>query len=170
MLTAAQCISNKGRDFAINSAAVKVRLGAHNLIDFSEVGSLLASTRKLIFHPSWNPLSRNYDGDAALLMMETEIQFNRYINNPVVTITKQSNCPIHVQYYLSTVPNSKHFFCAGGGEFGTTCFGDSFTLYFKKGNKWYLFAVGSYLSIDDFLSRTCTQDTSALYESIGEVP
>lgn len=83
-----------------------------------------------------------------------------------MTIKGQSDCPTHYQYYLSPIRNNENFFCAISGNTGTTCFGDSFTLYKKKNDRWFLFAVGSFLSAD-IEKKICDDTGIALYESIS---
>jgi len=89
---------------------VRILLGVFNLKDPFEVGRFSAATREIRLHPDWNPDTKNYDGDLAILMTEEQVPLNSYIQ-PICLIPPNSpllslNQGVVVGYGLSSTDTS----------------------------------------------------------------
>ncbi|XP_070497560.1 chymotrypsin-like protease CTRL-1 [Chironomus tepperi] len=89
VVTAAQCINQKGDSNDLNPEQLSVVLGAHDLSKSYENGRVTVGVKSIHVHPDWNSDSDIYDGDVALLVLETEVQFSDTIQ-PVCLSTPQS--------------------------------------------------------------------------------
>ena len=51
-------------------------LGAYDLLKTSEKGRVTAGVKYIHIHPDWNIDNDSYDGDIALLLLDTEVQYS----------------------------------------------------------------------------------------------
>ncbi|XP_070509162.1 ovochymase-like [Chironomus tepperi] len=79
IVTAAHCIEGKGRLYLFRPRDIFVVLGAHDLDARQEPSRITASVKSIYVHHDWNPHIASYDADIAVLELEDEITFNRYI-------------------------------------------------------------------------------------------
>lgn len=56
-----------------------VDLGRHNLKQWHERGSIIIPVTEIEIHPQWKTSTDNFDADIALIVLEKEIQFSRFI-------------------------------------------------------------------------------------------
>jgi len=78
-----------------------------------------------------------------------------------MTVGTTKECPFIITFFLNSISNRDHFFCATINN-GSTCISDSFTLYKQHQGSWYLFAVGSYLEVQ-YETKVC-QENNSMYE------
>ncbi|XP_070497629.1 CLIP domain-containing serine protease B4-like [Chironomus tepperi] len=76
VLTAAHCIKGKGGFHDIQPDEISVVLGALDLSNTYEKGRVVVGVESIQVHPDWNIDIESYEGDIALLTLETEIQFS----------------------------------------------------------------------------------------------
>ncbi|XP_070504864.1 uncharacterized protein [Chironomus tepperi] len=79
VLTAAHCIQEKHKPSRLYQSELKVLLGAFNLNERFEVGLKIAVVQKIHMHNDWNPNSVSFDSDIAVLVLESKIIFDNYI-------------------------------------------------------------------------------------------
>ncbi|XP_070504687.1 chymotrypsin-like protease CTRL-1 [Chironomus tepperi] len=89
VLTAAHCMLPKDQRNQLLAREVRILLGVFDLKDPFEVGRFSAATREIRLHPDWNPDTKNYDGDVAILVMEEQAPINSYIQ-PICLIPPDS--------------------------------------------------------------------------------
>lgn len=53
--------------------------GAHDLTQLAVSGFFSASPQKVFLHPYWNPASRKYEADIAVLLMKDEVAYNDFV-------------------------------------------------------------------------------------------
>ena len=58
---------------------ITVLLGAHDLNKKHEVGRFPYAVQNIHIHPDWNPYTTTYDADIAIMVLETEVTFSKYI-------------------------------------------------------------------------------------------
>ena len=78
ILTAAHCIQEKNSK-RLDPEDIAVTLGRHNFSKNIETGSETRIVNETFVHPSWKPHALRYDSDLAILVVDSEIQFNRFI-------------------------------------------------------------------------------------------
>lgn len=78
VLTAAHCIQDKQRE-RTKTRDIFVLLGAHDLNNRHTPGSYLAAPSDIIIHPDWSPFTEKYDADIAVMIIEDEVPFNKFI-------------------------------------------------------------------------------------------
>lgn len=75
---------------------VTVLLGFHNVSKPFEIGRKTFAVFNIHVHPAWNPLSKRFDADIAVLVLDESVTFNRHIkpicmmqsvSSPAVTIS-----------------------------------------------------------------------------------
>lgn len=129
-IAAAHCVRNKGAKETRKVQELKIRLGAHDLTNYFESGSVAVSPYKIVVHSDWNPLVASFDADIAMLVVDSEVfQYTKYIKpiclfNPtdksssivdgvVVGWGKHDSGPINItaprQLRVSIVPNARCF-------------------------------------------------------------
>ena len=54
-------------------------LGFHDLSNSIEVGRASHAVQNIQIHPDWNPHTSSYDADIAVLILEQDVIFNKYI-------------------------------------------------------------------------------------------
>lgn len=77
--SAAHCIQDKDRDDTLLSRDVVVLLGAYDLNDPYDSGTLSQSPSQIIVHPHWNPHIERFDADLAIIIPESAIMFTSRI-------------------------------------------------------------------------------------------
>lgn len=79
-IPAAHCVRNKGDKETRKVQEVKIRLGAYDLTNDFESGSVAVSPYKIVVHSDWNPLAASFDADIAMLVVDSEVfQYTKYI-------------------------------------------------------------------------------------------
>ena len=63
-------------------------LGAFDLNEVHQTGVFWASLSKITIHPEWNPFNQRYDADIAVLIMEDEILYTKYIRPICLSLTE----------------------------------------------------------------------------------
>lgn len=109
LIKAAHCINPKSGTTGIvklKPSDILALLGAHNLSNPNEPGKTSAIVSKIDIHDDWNPLAQKYDADIAMLTLEHQIQFTRFIK------------PICL-WELETEPESTTGVVAGWGKSNT---------------------------------------------------
>lgn len=56
-----------------------MRLGAYNLTNNDEEGSMESKVAEIRVHPDWDPMKDEYDGDVAVLVLSNKIAYTNYI-------------------------------------------------------------------------------------------
>jgi Trypsin len=79
LFLAAHCILYKNEKVQISPRDVIIVLGAYDLNDPYEPGTLSVSPSEIIVHPHWNPFVLRFDADIAMLFMENSIHFSKSI-------------------------------------------------------------------------------------------
>lgn len=80
--SAAHCMNPKSYTAVFEKVKpkdIRAMPGAYNLSDPFEVERMSLSPLKIIIHEEWNPLVLSYDADLAMLVLEKELHFTRYI-------------------------------------------------------------------------------------------
>lgn len=54
-------------------------LGAYNLTSKNETGSIRANVAQIFVNPDWEPFSKNFDADLAIVVLSLNITFTDYI-------------------------------------------------------------------------------------------
>lgn len=80
----------KGSNQQLLPKDIRTLLGVYNLDDPFEVGRSAAAIEKIRMHPDWNPNTQRYEGDIAMLHLETDVQFSRFIQ-PICLIPRNTN-------------------------------------------------------------------------------
>ena len=89
--TAAHCLRNKHSLDQKRADEFIVLLGIHDLKKFHEVGKISVAIKSINIHPEWNSSTTQFDADIAVLVLEEQITFNKFIQ-PICLI--QSNIPL----------------------------------------------------------------------------
>lgn len=71
---------SKNEQFQRRERDIIIILGAYNLNDFFESGRTIAIPQQIFVHPRWNPYTKNFDADLAILEPEESLIFNKYIS------------------------------------------------------------------------------------------
>ncbi|CAG9811223.1 unnamed protein product [Chironomus riparius] len=79
VLTAAHCIQDKHTTTATTASEIIVQLGVYDLKRTIEIGRIPYAVETVNVHSSWNTLSEPYDYDIAVLVLDTEVTFNKFI-------------------------------------------------------------------------------------------
>ncbi|KAL7042180.1 hypothetical protein ACKWTF_001051 [Chironomus riparius] len=79
VITAAHCIEGKGRLYFFRPRDIFVIIGAHDLEARREPSRITASVKTISVHHDWNPHVVSYDADIAIIELDDEVTFNRYI-------------------------------------------------------------------------------------------
>lgn len=78
VLTAGHCIQDKERE-ALLARDVLMLFGVHDLNNRNQNGVYSASASSIVMHPDWNPYGERYDADIAVINVEDEIPYTRFI-------------------------------------------------------------------------------------------
>lgn len=54
-------------------------MGAHDLSNKSEVGRVTKKVKFIVIHQKWNPHESNYNGDIAIVKLDSKIKYTKYI-------------------------------------------------------------------------------------------
>lgn len=77
---AAHCFYSKSTTEAVLSREIKVIFGAHDLQNLTESKRYELNPKNILIHEKWNPRTRDYDADLALLEFEANsITFNEFV-------------------------------------------------------------------------------------------
>lgn len=76
---AAHCIQDKYQKFATLSRDLRVTLGGFDFSESLESGRVTLDVKKATLHDDWNPSSVNFDGDIAIIQLDSEITFTNEI-------------------------------------------------------------------------------------------
>ncbi|KAL7013244.1 hypothetical protein ACKWTF_015292 [Chironomus riparius] len=99
VVTAAHCMVFLARD-------ITVLLGVHRLKKKNEVGRFPYAVQSIHIHPDWNPHTDTYDADIAIMVLETEVTYSKYIQ------------PICLMYINSTLAEHSEGVVVGYGKDG----------------------------------------------------
>jgi hypothetical protein len=80
-LTAAHCVLDKDQAKPTLARELLMLLGAFNIDDPYEEGRLAVTPSEVIIHDNWNPSTERFNDDIAILMMEQEISFTKFIRS-----------------------------------------------------------------------------------------
>lgn len=78
VLTAGHCIQDKEREVLL-ARDILLLFGVHDLNDRNQNGVYSASAAEVTMHPDWNPYGEKYDADIALITVDDEIPYTRFI-------------------------------------------------------------------------------------------
>jgi Trypsin len=90
----------------------------------------------------------------------------------IITLGTIDDCVSHYKLYVTATSNFSQYFCVKQiNDNGQTCIGDSFTLYMKKNDRWFLYAINCQI-LFKYGTRTCGDGTAsqpypAMYETIS---
>ncbi|XP_070497368.1 uncharacterized protein [Chironomus tepperi] len=79
VVTAAHCVKGKRNIHDFKPEDMLVLLGVYDISRTNEKGKITSNVKAIRVHPDWNIHVDSYDADIAVLILETQIQFNRYI-------------------------------------------------------------------------------------------
>ena len=82
-------MKRKNETHDVKAEDITVVLGAEDLSKSFERGRVTVGVKSIHVHPDWNIYSDSYDGDIALLVLETEVQFGAKVQ-PICLSTPQS--------------------------------------------------------------------------------
>ncbi|KAL7013231.1 hypothetical protein ACKWTF_015279 [Chironomus riparius] len=99
VVTAAHCMLILARD-------ITVLLGVHDFSKRHEVGRFPYAVQNVYIHPDWNPNTDTYDADIAIMVLETEVTYSKYIQ------------PICLMYINSTLATKMEGVVVGYGKDG----------------------------------------------------
>jgi hypothetical protein len=88
-ITAAHCISEKRSLSPIRAADCHFVFGANNLRHL-DTDAQVTRVNQFILHPSWNPNELKFNGDVALAILNSFIEYNNFIR-PVCLPPARSN-------------------------------------------------------------------------------
>ncbi|XP_070497608.1 trypsin-5-like [Chironomus tepperi] len=89
VVTSAHCIRQKGGTHEYKADQITVVLGALDILKTHEKGRVTVGVESIQVHPDWNTDDDNYDGDIALLILDTEVQYSPTIQ-PICLSKPQS--------------------------------------------------------------------------------
>jgi len=78
-IPAAHCIQDKHASKATSAGELLVLLGVHDLNKAFEVGRIIHAVDTVNVHPDWNTLKEAFDADITVLVLESEVTFNKFI-------------------------------------------------------------------------------------------
>lgn len=78
VLTAAHCVHNKNQN-KMEAKDVSVLLGRYDLNAKHETSSEHRNVTKILMHPNWRNDTDKYDSDLAILVLDSEVRFNEFI-------------------------------------------------------------------------------------------
>ncbi|XP_070506880.1 serine protease gd-like [Chironomus tepperi] len=90
IITTAGCIQDKHESKPKLPSMFSALIGAHDLNNSLEIGRTANSIQSVHVHPDWNIKSDDYDADIAVLVLETEVLFNKYIQ-PACIVQPDTN-------------------------------------------------------------------------------
>ncbi|CAG9811221.1 unnamed protein product [Chironomus riparius] len=79
VITAAHCIQDKHTSLPTQPQNIIILLGVFDLDRTVETGRISHAVQSANIHPDWNTLTESFDADIAVLVMETEAVYSRYI-------------------------------------------------------------------------------------------
>lgn len=79
IISAANCIQNKGSSQKLYPDDIVVRLGAYNLTKKSEEGAVDMKVSEIHVHPDWRVYDEAFDADIAILVLNETISLTNYI-------------------------------------------------------------------------------------------
>lgn len=85
VLTAAHCMQEKNVARQLQPDDIIVLLGRYNLKLIGERGSEFRDVSRIFVHPDWKNYSVKYDADLALVVLDQEIVFSRFIQPVCMT-------------------------------------------------------------------------------------
>ena len=85
--TVANCLHNKDTKFATRASDLMLLFGAFDLDNAYETGRKIEGVSEIIIHPGWDSTAKRFNDDIALLILEDEIAFTKYIR-PVCLMTE----------------------------------------------------------------------------------
>jgi secreted trypsin-like serine protease len=103
ILLAAHCILQKFSPKEKQPSELVLLFGAHNLTNCLQPGRDVKTVSKIFVHDGWNPLGERYNDDIAVILLESNVTFSRYIS------------PICISNENST-RNDDEFVIAGWGK------------------------------------------------------
>lgn len=83
-------MQEKGRSIRLLPSMFVALLGVYNLNNSLEIGRTPYAIQSVNTHPEWSPHSENFDADIAVLVLETEVIYNKYIQ-PACVVFAGSN-------------------------------------------------------------------------------
>lgn len=77
VVTAAHCINTDTKNYRPHE--VLLWLGRYNLLKWNEAGSVASNVKEIIVHSDYKSQPESYDADVAILTMDRNVEFNRYV-------------------------------------------------------------------------------------------
>ncbi|XP_070501805.1 uncharacterized protein [Chironomus tepperi] len=108
-VTAAHCIRDKNTRYTKLAREIIIQLGIYDLDKKFEIGRASHALQRINVHPDWNAFTQAYDADIAVLVLDTEVTFNEFIQ-PIclVQATKSELAGVVVGYGKSEDRTKKH--------------------------------------------------------------
>ena len=80
-------MKDKGHLISLSPNKLRVLLGFYNLDIPFETGRVNLSVQSIHINPDWSSLTRSYDADVAVLILDQDVTFNMYIQPICMTST-----------------------------------------------------------------------------------
>lgn len=175
---------------------ITILVGAYNLSNPYEIGRTPYSPLEIKVHDDWNPNVERYDADIAVLILDEDVHFSRYIS-PICIWNSTTHPEAHEGFvvgwgrdeihgntprelkapiidnedcFLSNVRlaeiSSKRTFCAGSANGTGVCHGDGGSGFFIKHNK--IFYLHGIVSASLMYQWRCDVTNYAVFTSIAK--
>ena len=79
VVTSANCIQGKKAPRMRETSKTAVYVGRHSLDTWNESGFEKRGVRNFIIHPEWDPLDVKYDADIAIIVMNADVEYSKFI-------------------------------------------------------------------------------------------
>jgi Trypsin len=79
IVTAAHVIQNKNDKNRRVLEDFTIYMGKYSINDLNEKGYVARQVENFFKHPDWNPAEDNYNGDIAIIILTTYVEFSKYI-------------------------------------------------------------------------------------------
>ncbi|XP_070506782.1 serine protease gd-like [Chironomus tepperi] len=86
VITTAHCIQDKFESKPRLPSSFIALLGVYNLNNSLEIGRTANAIQSVTVHPDWDTISSSFDADIAVLVLETEVVFNEFIQPACIII------------------------------------------------------------------------------------
>ncbi|XP_070501502.1 uncharacterized protein [Chironomus tepperi] len=98
VVTAAHCIQDKELETPTLAREIVIQLGTYDLNKKVEIGRAFHAVQSINMHPDWNTLTESYDADIAVLVLDTEVNFSRFIQPICLARTSSASTGVVVGY------------------------------------------------------------------------
>ncbi|XP_070505241.1 serine protease gd-like [Chironomus tepperi] len=108
VVTVAHCIQEKHKDKPKLAGEIIVQLGIYNLDKKVEIGRAFHAVQSINVHPDWNTLTRNFDADIAVLVMDREVTLSEFVQPICLVQATSASTGVVVGYGKSEDVTKKH--------------------------------------------------------------